>query len=198
MDRNRADPILPTVDRFYLWIPLALLLLLGWLTIGAFNKLVRQRNRLREAWSGIEVQLKRRHDLVPALVECVKGYRNHEQTLLRDLTQARTTAQVAQGVGGAGAAENELTRNLRSVFAVAEAYPDLKATENFQQLSASLVAIEDHIQFARRYHTGTVRDYNTMVETFPGFVFARLFNFAPAEFFEIETATERATPTVTL
>jgi LemA protein len=190
--------MLPSVDRFYIWMPVALLFLLGGLTIWAFNKLVRQRNRLREAWSGIDVQLKRRHDLVPALVECVKGYRNHEQTLLRDLTQARTTAQTAQGAAGTGAAENELTRNLRSVFAVAETYPDLKAAENFQQLSASLVEIEDHIQYARRYHNGTVRDYNTMVETFPGFVFARLFNFAPAEFFEIETATERATPTVEL
>lgn len=190
--------MLPTVDRFYIWMPVALLFLLGGWTILAFNKLVRQRNRLREAWSGIEVQLKRRHDLVPALVACVKGYRQHEQTLLRDLTQARTTARTAQGVAGAGAAENELTRNLRSVFAVAEAYPDLKATENFQQLSASLVEIEDQLQFARRYHNGTVRDYNIMVETFPGFVFARLFNFAPAEFFEIETATERATPTVKL
>jgi len=198
MDGNSPDPMLPPVDRFYIWMLVGLLFLLGGVTIWAFNRLVRQRNRLREAWSGIDVQLKRRHDLVPALVECVKGYRTHEQTLLLELTRARTTAQTAQGVASAVTAENELTRNLRSVFAVAEAYPDLKATQNFQQLSASLVEIEDHLQFARRYHNGTVRDYNTMVETFPGFVFARLFHFSPAEFFEIETATERATPAVSL
>lgn len=196
MDAKIAAPMLPTVDRFFVCLLVGLLFLLALWSILIFNRLVRQRNRLREAWSGIDVQLKRRHDLVPALVECVKGYRSHEQTVLTDLTQARSVAQTAQGVGITGAAENQLSRNLRSFFAVAEAYPDLKATKNFQQLSASLVEIEDQIQYARRYHNGTVRDYNTMVESFPGFLFARLFHFSPAEFFEIETATERSTPVV--
>lgn len=190
--------MLPGVVNFYIWGFIGLLVLVGLFTIWSFNKLVRQRNRLREAWSGMDVQLKRRHDLVPNLVECVKGYRSHEQRVLEDVTQARSRAQAAQGISGTGTAENELTRNLRSLFAVAEAYPELKATENFQRLSASLVEIEDNIQYARRYYNGTVRDFNTMVQSFPGIVFARLFHFEPAEFFEIETATERLAPTVNL
>jgi LemA protein len=169
-------------------------LYLAWM----FNQLVGQRNRLREAWSGVDVQLKRRHDLVPNLVECVKGYREHERSLLENLARTRGRAQAAQGVPDTRTAENELTQDLRSVFVLAEAYPDLKASENFQRLSASLVEIEDNIQFARRYYTGSVRDYNNLVQSFPSLVAARLFNFPPAEFFEIETVTERRAPEVKL
>jgi LemA protein len=163
-----------------------------------FNQLVRQRNQLREAWSGMDVQLKRRHDLVPNLVQCVQGYRGHEQTVLGQVAAARTRAQSAQGVPNASVAENELTKNLRSLFILAEAYPELKAGTSFRQLSASLVEIEDNIQYARRFYNGTVRDYNNLVQSFPSLIVARVFGFSPAEFFEIETATERSAPEVKL
>jgi LemA protein len=182
----------------YIGLPAGLLLATGLYGVFLFNRLVGQRNRLREAWSGIDVQLKRRHDLVPNLVECVKGYRSHEQSVLEDVARARSQAQGAQGIAGARAAENELTQSLRSLFAVAEAYPELKAAQNFRQLSASLVEIEDHLQYARRYYTGSVRDYNNLVQTFPGLFVARAFHFQPAEFFEIEVATERQVPPVKL
>ena len=170
----------------------------GLYAVWTYNRLVALRNRLREAWSGVDVQLKRRRDLIPNLVECVKGYRSHEQTLLENIARTRNLAQAAHGVGDISTAENGLTRNLRSLFAVAEAYPELKADQNFRQLSASLVETEDNIQFARRYYNGSVRDYNNLVQTFPSLVVARGFRFSAAEFFEIETATERAAPEVKL
>jgi LemA protein len=163
-----------------------------------YNRLVALQNQMREAWSGVDVQLKRRHDLVPNLVECVKGYRTHEQSVLAAVARERGAAQSAQGVSGTSAAENSLTQNLRALFAVAEAYPDLKADKNFRQLSATLVAVENDIQFARRYYNGSVRDLNNLVQTFPSLLVARGFNFSPAEFFEIETATERTAPAVKL
>ena len=163
-----------------------------------FNRLVTLRNRLREAWSGVDVQLKRRHDLVPNLVECVKGYRSHEQSLLESIARNRSAAQSVQGAANAGSVENELTRNLRSLFAVAEAYPELKADKNFRQLSASLVEIEDHLQYARRFYNGTVRDLNNLVQSFPSSLIAALFHFQSAEFFEVESATERLVPEVKL
>ena len=182
----------------YLGILAGLLIALGLYAAWSFNRLINQRNRLREAWSGMDVQLKRRHDLVPNLVECVKGYREHERTLFENITRTRSQAQTAQGIPGARTAENELTQGLRSLFVLAEAYPALKASENFQRLSASLVEIEDNIQYARRYYTGTVRDYNNLIQTFPSLVIARLFHFQPAEFFEIETVTQRRAPEVKL
>ena len=164
----------------------------------AFNRLVRSKNRLKEAWSGIDVQLKRRHDLVPVLVSCVKGYQTHERTLLENLTLARSQAVAAQGIEQAGVAENGLARSLRSVIAVAEAYPELKANQTFQQLSINLVEIEDQLQYARRYYNGSVRDYNILVESFPSLLAARLFGFAGASYFEIESAVERLAPEVKL
>ena len=165
--------------------------------VGAtFNRFIGFRNRLREAWSGIDVQLKRRHDLVPSLVECVRGYRDHERTLLENVTQARSRAVSAQGVAQAGEAETGLARQLRSLFAVAEAYPDLKADQNFRQLSANLVEIEDQLQYARRYYNGVARDFNILAESFPSRLVAALFGFKPAGFFEIESVTERQTPEV--
>ncbi len=181
-----------------LWVLLVLLVLILLYGIWVFNRLVTLRNRLREAWSGVDVQLKRRHDLVPNLVECVKGYREHEQSLLESLAATRSAAQAAQGVANTGSAENELTKSLRSLFAIAEAYPELKADQNFRQLSASLVQIEDTLQYARRFYNGTVRDLNNLVETFPSMVVARVLNFSSAEFFEVESATERQAPEVKL
>jgi LemA protein len=166
----------------------------GWV----YNRLVALQNQLREAWSGVDVQLKRRHDLIPNLVECVKGYRTHEQNVLEAVARERGAAQTAQGIPGTSAAENSLTQNLRSLFAVAEAYPDLKADKNFRQLSATLVDVENDIQFARRYYNGSARDLNNLVQTFPSLLVARGFNFAPADFFEIETTTERNAPEVKL
>jgi len=166
----------------------------GWV----YNRLVALQNQLREAWSGVDVQLKRRHDLIPNLVACVRGYRAHEQNVLEAVARERGAAQAAQGISGTAAAENNLTQNLRSLFAVAEAYPDLKADKNFRQLSATLVEVENDIQFARRYYNGSARDLNNLVQTFPSLMVARNFKFAPADFFEIETATERNAPEVKL
>lgn len=167
-------------------------------TIWAFNRLVAARNQLREAWSGVDVQLKRRHDLIPNLVACVQGYRTHEQNVLTAVAAERSAAQSARGLAATSTAENSLTQNLRSLFAVAEAYPDLKADKNFRQLSATLVTVENDIQFARRFYNGSARDLNNLVQTFPGLLVARTFHFAPAGFFELETATERSAPEVKL
>ena len=172
--------------------------MLGAWAIFLFNRLIRQRNRLREAWSGIDVQLKRRHDLIPNLIESVKGYRAHEQSLFESLARNRAQAQAAQGVPNTGSAESVVSQNLRSLFVLAEAYPELKADQNFRQLSANLVETEDQLQYARRYYNGTVRDFNTMVESFPGLLMARPMGFQSAEFFEVETATERKAPEVKL
>ncbi len=163
-----------------------------------FNRLVTLRNRLREAWSDVDVQLKRRHDLVPNLVECVKGYRGHEQSLLESLARSRSAAQTTHGVASTGSVENELTKGLRSLFVLAEAYPELKADKNFRQLSASLVETEDTLQYARRFYNGTVRDLNNLVQSFPSMIVAGLCRFQPAEFFEVESATERQAPGVKL
>lgn len=163
-----------------------------------FNRLIRLRNQVREAWSGVDVQLKRRHDLVPLLVESVRGYRQHEQTLLTDLTRSRTRAVAARDAASAAPAEMELSGHLRAWMAVMEAYPDLKAGQNFSDLSRTLVEIEDQLQYARRFYNGSVRDFNNLVESFPSRIVARLGGFAPAEFFEVESALEREHPGVRL
>ena len=180
------------------WVFAGVILLLGlWLAM-RYNRLVSLQNRLREAWSGVEVQLKRRHDLIPNLVACVKGYRDHEQKVFAAVAQSRSLAQASAGVPGIRAAENHLTQNLRALLAVAEAWPELKAGDNFRQLSATLVAVEDDLQHARRYYNGSVRDFNNLVQTFPGLLVARCFQFKTADFFEMETATERSVPEVKL
>ena len=173
----------------------ALILLWAWFT---FNRFIRQRNLTREAWSGVDVQLKRRHDLVPRLVECVKGYKGYEASLLENLTTARASAQAAQGVAAAGKAETGVTQSLKALFAVAEAYPDLKAARSFQDLSAALIEIEDQLQYARRYYNGTVRDYKILAESFPSRLVAGLFGFCPDGFFEVESSMERQAPDVKL
>ncbi len=165
-------------------------------TIIAFNRLVRERNLMREGWSGIDVQLKRRRNLIPAIVEAVKGYAGHEQRLLENVTELRGERPPGEGLAEMQDRENVLTDQLKKLFAVVEAYPDLKASKSFLELQGLLVEIEDQIQMARRYYNGTVRNYNTRAESFPSNVVAALFRFKLGEFFQIETATERAAPKV--
>lgn len=163
-----------------------------------FNRFIRQRNLTREAWSGVDVQLKRRHDLVPRLVECVKGYKGYEASLLENLAMVRANAQTTKGVAETGKAENDVTQTLRAFLAVAEAYPELKAGRNFQELSAALIDTEDQLQYARRYYNGTVRDYAILAESFPSRLVARLFGFRPGSYFEIQSSIERQAPEVKL
>ncbi len=149
----------------------------------AYNGLVRARNRAREAWSDIDVQLKRRYDLIPNLVETVKGYAEHESVVFEKVTEARTRAMSAPMGKEKAGAENQLSGALKSLFAVAENYPQLKANENFAKLQDELTDTEDKIQAARRFYNGQVRDFNTSIETFPTNLIARYFNFERMEFF---------------
>lgn len=152
------------------------------------NSFISQRNRVDEAWSGIDVQLKRRHDLVPNLVETVRGYAEHESSTFEKTTQARAEAMQAQSVGDTAKAEQNLTQALTDLKAVAENYPTLRATENFQQLSRNLSELEDEIQASRRIYNSNVQSYNTDIEQFPGSIVANAGNFTGREFFEIVDA----------
>lgn len=174
--------------------PLAIIIIVAvvlLMLVGMYNGLVGARNRAEEGWSGIDVQLKRRHDLIPNLVETVKGYAAHEATVLERVIQARNQAQGAQSPHDAQEAENMLTGALRQVFALGEAYPDLKASQNFQELQVQLADTEDKIQAARRIYNGNVRDYNTKLQSVPWNIVAKFGSFAPREFFEIENPAER-------
>src|SRR5947207_10451552 len=165
----------------------------------AYNGLVRKRNRTQEAWSQIDVQLKRRHDLIPNLVETVKGYAAHERGTFEAVTNARAQAVTAGATGSPqqmAQAENVLSGALRSLFAVAENYPQLQAVQEFKDLSENLTATEDKIAFARRFYNGNVRDYNTSLQTFPTNVFAGMLGFGPEQYFELAEATERGVPQV--
>jgi len=155
------------------------------------NSIIAARNRVDESWSGIDVQLKRRHDLVPNLVETVKGYAEHEQQVFEKATKARAEAMSAQGVGDTAQAEQKLTGALTDLRAVAENYPTLRATENFQQLSRELSQLEDEIQASRRIYNSNVQAYNTDIEQFPGSIIANQGGFKAREFFEIEDASQR-------
>jgi LemA protein len=155
------------------------------------NSIIASRNRVEESWSGIDVQLKRRHDLVPNLVETVKGYATHERETFERTTQARAAAMSAQSVEDTAKAEQQLTQALADLRAVAENYPNLRATENFQQLSRNLSELEDEIQAARRIYNSNVQSYNTEIEQFPGSIVANQGNFTAREFFEIEDKSER-------
>ena len=174
-------------------IILALLVL--WIII-SYNSLVRLRNRAKEAWADIEVQLKRRHNLIPNLVETVKGYAAHEREVLEKVTEARTKAMGAQTMQEKREAENFLSQTLKSLFAVAENYPDLKASQNFLELQRELRDTEDKIQAARRFYNANVRDLNTKIESFPTNIIAKLFGFKKMDLFEIEEAEERKVPKV--
>jgi len=161
-----------------------------------FNKLIRLKNRAKEAWSDIEVQLKRRHNLIPNLVETVKGYAAHESEVLEKVTQARTRAMDAKTPKEKGEAENMLTHTLKTLFAVAENYPDLKASQNFLELQRELRDTEDKIQAARRFYNANVRDLNIAIESFPSNIVAKLFGFKKMDLFEIEEAEERKVPKI--
>jgi len=158
-----------------------------------YNQLIAGRTHTEEAWSGIDVQLKRRHNLIPNLVETVKGYATHEQKTLENVIAARQGA-VEQSGGASATAQSEgiLTQALGRLFALSEAYPDLKASENFQNLQAELSELEDEIQMSRRFYNGTVRDYNIKVESFPSNLVANQFKFSKAEFFELDPAEAAA------
>ncbi len=162
-------------------------------TVSIYNSLVRLRTRVEEAWSDIDVQLKRRYDLIPNLISTVKGYATHEQTLLEKLTQERANAMNSGGVAKADA-ENALSGTLRTLFAVAENYPDLKANQNFLELQRELSDTENKIQAARRFYNTTVMELNTKVDTFPSGIIASWFNFTKREFFEIDEAEKAVVP----
>ncbi len=166
-----------------------------WL-IALFNKLITLKNRVAEAWSDIDVQLKRRYDLIPNLIETVKGYATHEKDLLESVTQARSNAMNAGSVEEKGVSENALTSTLKSLFAVSENYPDLKANQNFAKLQDELSDTENKIQASRRFYNGNVRDFNTAIEKFPGNLFAKSMNFMAKEFFTIDEEIQRQTPQV--
>jgi len=168
-----------------------LILVLGYFAL-AYNGFVSLVNRTKEAWSDIEVQLKRRYDLIPNLVNTVKGYATHESGTFEKVTEARSQAMQAGTVAGHAQAENMLSGALKSLFAVAEAYPDLKANQNFLELQRELSDTENKIQAARRFYNGNVRDLNTKIESFPSNIIANIFKFVKQEFFELDEAEQAA------
>ena len=175
-------------------VGLAVIGVLAWILIR--NGIIASRNRVDEAWSGIDVQLKRRHDLVPNLVESVKGYATHERETFEKVTKARSQAMDAQGVQETGKAESALSAALGGLRVVAEQYPELRATENFQQLQQQLSELEDEIQASRRIYNSNVQSYNTKIQQFPGSIVANQGDFTDREFFEIGDAAEREAPQV--
>lgn len=179
-----------------LLILLVIIAVLILMFVGIYNGLVKLRNTSEQAWSDVDVQLKRRYDLVPNLVETVKGYASHEKDTFEKVVQARNQAMQATSPGDKAQAENFLQSTLKSLFALAEAYPELKANQNFIQLQTELSNIEEQIQLARRYYNAVVRDLNTKIESVPSNIVANMFNFQKKEFFEIESAEERKAPQV--
>ena len=176
-----------------LYIALGVLVVLAIAVIVSYNRFVRQRNLVQESWRQIDVELRRRHDLVPNLVETVKGYAAHERAVLENVTAARTAAVAAGGgVAAQAAAESALAGSLRGLFAVAEGYPELKAAGPFQQLQAQLAETEDRIAAGRRFYNGNVRALNTRVEAFPSSIVAKMFGFTRAEYFEVDEPEVRA------
>ncbi|MFH1508862.1 MAG: LemA family protein [bacterium] len=176
---------------FIIYILIAIVVIIAFWLIGVFNGLIRLKNRVSEAWSDIDVQLKRRYDLIPNLVNTVKGYAEHEKELFENVTKARSEAMNATNPEAKGKAENMLSGTLKSLFAVAENYPDLKANENFLELQKELSDTENKIQAARRFYNGNVRDFNTKQEVFPTNMFASMLGFKKAEFFEIENEEQK-------
>jgi len=181
----------------YLLITLALLAVLILWLIAVFNGLVTLRNRVHEGWSDIEVQLKRRYDLIPNLVNTVKGYASHENAVFTKVTEARTMAMGAQTPAEHAQSENMLTGALKSLFAVSENYPQLQASQNFLSLQGDLTDAEDKIQAARRFYNGEVRDFNTKLQVFPNHLVAGVFGFKKEAFFDAEDARIHQTPEVT-
>jgi LemA protein len=169
-----------------LWIVLGIVVLAGLYLMFLYNGLVRLRNRIEAAWAQIDVQLRRRYDLIPNLVETVKGYATHERETLDSVTRARAAAESASGPADQAAKENALTQTLRSLFAVSEAYPDLKANQNFLALQEELSATEGRIAYARQYYNDTVQRYNTKIQSFPAVIIAGALRFQEREYFEAD------------
>lgn len=163
-----------------------------------YNKAIKLRTLVDEAWSGIDVHLRERRNVIPALVEVVKAYSSHEKQTLENTVAQRNTALDAAEKSKVAEEENNLTQGVVKIFALAEAYPELKASENFKKLQQQIVEIEDKLQYSRRYHNGTVRDYNTFIQSIPFVFFKGLLNFKKAEFFEIKLASEKSVPNVSL
>lgn len=179
-----------------LLVLLAAVVLLAFYGIAIYNKLVKLKNLVAEGWSGIDVQLKKRHDLIPNLVETVKGYAAHENETFENVTRARAAAQQATTIEGQQAAEKQLSTAMMKLIAVAEQYPELKANTNFLDLQTQLGQIEGDLEKARRYYNGTVREQNTLIESFPSNIVANMFHFAKAAFFELDSPEEKAVPNV--
>lgn len=175
---------------------IGLLLLVFFYGVGIYNRLVKLKTLVEEAWSGIDVMLKKRHDLIPNLVETVRGYATHERQTLDSVTEARSRAMISGSVEERAARENELSQAMVKLNAVAEQYPDLKANENFQHLQSELSQIEGDIEKSRRYYNGTVRENNILVDTFPSNIIAGMFKFIKSPFFELEDLSEREVPKV--
>ena len=175
---------------------LALAVIFLFYGISIYNRLVKLRTLVEEAWSGINVQLKKRYDLIPNLVETVKGYATHESETFNKVTQARAHAMSAKDLKSQETAENDLNRALMNLLAVAEQYPDLKANENFMQLQHQLSLIESDIEKSRRFYNGSVRDKNIVIDTFPSNIIAGMFNFTKSLFFELENEQEKTAPQV--
>ena len=175
-----------------MWIVIGVVVVILLLIVFIYNSLVRAKVRTDEAWSDITVQLKRRYDLIPNLVNTVKGYASHEKTVFEDVTKARAQALSAQTVGEAAQADNQFQAALKSLFAVAEAYPQLRASENFQQLQAEVTDTEDKIQASRRFYNGAVRDLNIKIQTFPTNIFAGMLGFKIREFFDVDANQQAA------
>lgn len=178
------------------WIILGILVILVFVLIGMYNSLVRLKIQVDNAWADIDVQLKRRYDLIPNLVETVKGYAAHEKGTLEAVVNARNRAMTATSPADRAQAENMLSGALKSLFALSEAYPQLRAIESFTSLQNSLSQIEDTVQNARRYYNAVVRDLNTKIQQFPTNIFANMLGFKPREFFEVTAPAEREAPKV--
>ena len=178
------------------WIVIGIVVLLVLAYIGMYNSLVSLRNQVKNAWAQIDVQLKRRHDLIPNLIETVKGYVKHERDTLENITKARTNAMQASGAAAAGKAEGELSGAISKLMLVVENYPDLKANQNFLALQEELSSTENKVGFSRQFYNDSVLRFNTKTQTFPSNIVANMFGFKQAEFFEIQVATEREAPKV--
>ena len=180
------------------WVLLGIVIAVAAYGISIYNKLIKNRQMVEEGWSGIDVQLKRRANLIPNLLETVKGYMSHERETLEKVTEMRARAAGASSGGAAerAQAEGDLSKALVNLMAVAENYPDLKANEGFQNLQHELSGIEDEIQLSRRYYNGTVRNMNVLVESFPSNIIANFFQFSKSDYFELENEADRAVPQV--
>lgn len=178
----------------YIFLGLVILVLVA--AVGIYNRLVKNRNLVQEAWSGIDVQLKRRADLIPNLLEAVKGYMGHERGVLDRVTELRTRSRQAGSVAEKAQTEGLLGAALGNLLAVAENYPDLKASQNFLELQKSLADIEEQLQLARRYYNGAARDLNILIGSFPSNLIAERFNFQPVDYFELESPQDREVPKV--